>query len=172
MCNDATRSTRLSVCWSITSFAREADASRADAELARARVNLARARQQEKISRAALADILGLTGYVGGSSRELSPGATSRRISPGHATRQQSDRGGAARAVEETQAQVHVLDRSYYPKFYLQSSVYGRGSGWDPAGKIRGGTAGLGPGPFELGGWLDRDVSSIRHLLDSVSKGD
>src|SRR6266403_4926939 len=32
-----------------------ADASRADAELARARVNLARARQQEKISRAALA---------------------------------------------------------------------------------------------------------------------
>src|SRR6266404_8490054 len=37
-----------------------ADASRADAELARARVNLARAQQQEKISRAALADILGL----------------------------------------------------------------------------------------------------------------
>jgi outer membrane protein TolC len=37
-----------------------ADASRADAELARARVNLARARQQEQISRAALADILGL----------------------------------------------------------------------------------------------------------------
>jgi outer membrane protein TolC len=37
-----------------------ADSSRADAELARARVNLARAQQQEKISRAALADILGL----------------------------------------------------------------------------------------------------------------
>ena len=37
-----------------------ADASRADAELARARVNLARSQQQEKISRAALADILGL----------------------------------------------------------------------------------------------------------------
>jgi len=38
-----------------------ADASRADAELARARVNLARARQQEKVSIAALADILGLS---------------------------------------------------------------------------------------------------------------
>src|SRR5258707_7404175 len=37
-----------------------ADASRAGAELARARVNLARAQQQEKISRAALADILGM----------------------------------------------------------------------------------------------------------------
>jgi outer membrane protein TolC len=38
-----------------------ADASRADAELARARVNLGRAQQKEKISRAALADILGLS---------------------------------------------------------------------------------------------------------------
>ena len=47
--------------------------------------------------------------------------------------------------VAEAQAQVHILDRSYYPKFYLQSSVYGRGSGLDPAGKFEGGTAGLGP---------------------------
>jgi outer membrane protein TolC len=46
--------------------------------------------------------------------------------------------------VEEAQAQIHILERSYYPKFYLQSSVYGRGSGWDPAGKFEGGTAGLG----------------------------
>src|SRR5713226_1542463 len=37
-----------------------ADASRADAELARARVNLARAQEQEQISKAALADILGM----------------------------------------------------------------------------------------------------------------
>src|SRR5467141_1098066 len=37
-----------------------ADASRADAELARAKVNLARAEQQEQISKAALADILGI----------------------------------------------------------------------------------------------------------------
>jgi outer membrane protein TolC len=37
-----------------------ADASRADADLARARVNLARAQQQDAISRAFLADILGI----------------------------------------------------------------------------------------------------------------
>src|ERR1700686_3158723 len=43
-----------------------ADGSRADAELARARVNLARAQQQEKISKAALADILGLPEVSGG----------------------------------------------------------------------------------------------------------
>src|SRR5216684_6538915 len=55
-----------------------ADASRADAELARARVNLARAQQQEKISRAALADILGLpdasVAVVEGSLLEPPPG--------------------------------------------------------------------------------------------------
>ena len=122
-----------------------ADASRADAELARAKVNLARARQQEKISRAALADILGLPdtslevreGSLLGPPPDGSPLATPLANNP--VAEVQHAR------VEEAQAQVHVLDRSYYPKFYLQSSVYGRGSGWDPAGKFEGGTAGLGP---------------------------
>src|SRR5207302_5230611 len=41
-----------------------ADASRADAELARARVNLARAQQQAAISRAQLADLLGIADQV------------------------------------------------------------------------------------------------------------
>src|SRR5207245_2112389 len=48
-----------------------ADASRADAELARARVNLARAQQQEQISKAALADILG----IADTSVEVSAGS-------------------------------------------------------------------------------------------------
>src|SRR5258707_12121846 len=123
-----------------------ADASRADAELARGKVNLARARQQEKISRAALADILGLPdtslevreGSLLGPPSDGSPLATPIANNP--VAEVQHAR------VEEAQAQVHVLDRSYYPKFYLQSSVYGRGSGWDPAGNFEGGTAGLGPG--------------------------
>ena len=122
-----------------------ADASRADAEFARARVNLARARQQEKISRAALADILGLSdasvevregsllGPPPGGSPQTTPLASNPLAEVQHAR------------VEEAQAQVHILDRSYYPKFYLQSSVYGRGSGLDSAGRFEGGTAGLGP---------------------------
>jgi outer membrane protein len=122
-----------------------ADASRADAELARARVNLARAQQQEKISVAALTDILGLPdtsvevqesslpGVPPDGSPEAMP-ITSNPIAEVQHAR-----------VEEAQAQVHVLDRSYYPKFYFQSSVYGRGSGWDPAGNFEGGTTGLGP---------------------------
>ena len=122
-----------------------ADGSRADAEFARAKVNLARARQQEKISRAALADILGLPdpwvevseGPVLGPPPDGTPQTTALMNNP-TAQLQQA-------RVKEAQAQVHILDRSYYPKFYLQSSVYGRGSGWNPAGKFEGGTAGLGP---------------------------
>jgi outer membrane protein len=122
-----------------------ADASRADAELARARVNLARAQQQEKISRAALADILGLPdtsvevseGSLLGPTPDESPQAVPLSNNP--IAEVQHAR------VEEAQVQVHILNRSYYPKFYLQSDVYGRGSGWDPTGKLEGGTAGLVP---------------------------
>jgi len=122
-----------------------ADGSRADAELARARVNLARARQQENISKAALADILGLPdtslevseGPLLGPPPQESPQTTPVTNNP--AAEVQRAR------VKEAEAQVHVLDRSYYPKFYLQSSVYGRGSGWDPAGKFEGAASGLGP---------------------------
>jgi outer membrane protein len=121
-----------------------ADASRADAELARARVNLARARQQEQISRAVLADILGMPDTsveVRGSSLLGPPPDGSPLTTP--ITHNPIAEVQHAR-VDEAQTQVRILDRSYYPKFYLQSSVYGRGSGWDPAGKFEGGTAGLG----------------------------
>jgi outer membrane protein len=121
-----------------------ADASRADAELARARVNLARAQQQDKVSRALLADILGLPD----ASIEVQEGALLQPApdgSPQNTPVTNNPTAGVQRArVEEARAQVHILDRSYYPKFYLQSSIYGRGSGWDPAGKFEGGTAGLG----------------------------
>jgi outer membrane protein len=122
-----------------------ADSSRADAEFARARVNLARAQQQEKISKAALVDILGWPdgslevseGPLLGPPPDAYPQTTALANNP-TAELQQA-------RVKEAQAQVHILDRSYYPKFYLQSSVYGRGSGWDPSGKFEGAASGLGP---------------------------
>jgi outer membrane protein len=122
-----------------------ADASRADAELARARVNLARAQQQEKISRASLADILGLpdTSVEVQEAPLLGPipdGSPQSTALPNNPIAQVQH----AR-VKEAQSEVHILDRSYYPKFYLQSSVYGRGSGWDPSGNFEGATKGLGP---------------------------
>src|SRR5438477_3319430 len=122
-----------------------ADASRADSELARARVNLARAQQQEAISRAQLADILGIadaTVEVRESTLLGAPPAAApppTPISANPAAEVQRAR------VQESQSLVHALDRSYYPKLYLQSVVMGRGSGVDATGKFLGGNEGLGP---------------------------
>jgi len=122
-----------------------ADASRADAEWARAKVNLARARQQEQVSRAILADILGMpdtsvevrADSLREPPRDTAPQTTTVAAHPGAEAEH-------AR-VAQAQAEVHALDRAYYPKIYLQSSVYGRGSGLDPAGNFLGGSNGLGP---------------------------
>jgi outer membrane protein len=122
-----------------------ADGSRADAELARARVNLARAQQQEATSHAQLADILGIAdqavevreSVLVGAPPASAPAAASVALNP-FAQVQHA-------RVEEEQSLVHALDRSYYPKLYLQSVVMGRGSGVDPTGKFLGGTEGLGP---------------------------
>ena len=122
-----------------------ANASRADAELARARVNLARAEQQAAISRAQLADILGIADQVVevresvlvGAPPASAPAAASVALNP-FAQVQHA-------RVQEEQSLVHALDRSYYPKLYLQSVVMGRGSGVDATGKFLGGTEGLGP---------------------------
>jgi outer membrane protein TolC len=127
-----------------------ADASRADAELARARVNLARAEQQEATSRAALADILGIADApveVQGKVLLDTPPLASINTSPISANPAAEVQHAR---VDESLSQIHVLDRSYYPKIYLQSSVYGRGSGIDPAGKFLGGAQGLGP---DRGNW-------------------
>jgi outer membrane protein len=122
-----------------------ADASRADAERARARVNLARAEQQAAISRAQLVDILGIADQVVevresvlvGAPPAAAPATASVALNP-FAQVQHA-------RVQEEQSLVHALDRSYYPKLYLQSVVMGRGSGVDPTGKFLGGTEGLGP---------------------------
>jgi outer membrane protein len=122
-----------------------ADGSRADAELARARVNLARAQQQAATSRAQLADILGIADQVVEVRESVlvsapptsAPTATSLALNP-FAQAQHA-------RIQEEQSLVRALDRSYYPKLYLQSVVMGRGSGVDPTGKFLGGTEGLGP---------------------------
>ena len=122
-----------------------ADASRADAELARARVNLARAQGQVGTSRAAFANILGIADQTVEVRESVllaappagAPPATS--VSGNPAAEAQHAR------VQESQFLVHAFDRSYYPKFYLQSVVMGRGSGVDPTGKFLGGSEGLGP---------------------------
>jgi len=122
-----------------------ADASRADAELARARVNLARAQQQAATSRAQLADILGIADAVV-EVRESTLLGTPPASAPPTPTISANPFAQVQHArVQEEQSLVHALDRSYYPKLYLQSVAMGRGSGVDPTGQFLGGSEGLGP---------------------------
>lgn len=121
-----------------------ADASRADAELARARANLARAQQQQETSRAALANILG----IADARVEVREGSLAQKPTenvPAIPSLSTHPLAGAQQArVEEFRSQVRLLDRTYYPKFDLQSALYGRGTGANTDGTFQGGTNGLG----------------------------
>jgi outer membrane protein TolC len=47
--------------------------------------------------------------------------------------------------IEQAQAQLRALERSYFPRFYLQGSAYARGTGAEVNGRILGGFNGLAP---------------------------
>ena len=124
------------------------EGSRADAELAAARTQLLRAQEAEENSRIALAEALG----VAGQSVQVDPGpiATGLPAPPnstqsGQALTNHPLAELAMSAVDEFQARERALQRSYFPSFYLQSSVAGRGSGVQPNGTILGGPNGLAP---------------------------
>jgi outer membrane protein len=121
-----------------------ADASRADAELARAQVLLIQAEQAEAVSRAALAEVLG----IAGSNPQIDAGSllsTPPKSSPTAPPLSTHPFATAEQArVDQIEAQEHVLDRSYYPRFDLQSTIYGRGSGANTDGTIQTGANGLG----------------------------
>jgi outer membrane protein TolC len=121
-----------------------ADASRADAELALARTQLIQAERAEAVSRAALADLLVMPDKevkinaepVLGAAPDSNPG-TSRLTAHPLVTAEQA-------RVDQIREQEHILDRSYYPRFYWQSTVYGRGSGANTDGTVQTGSNGLG----------------------------
>ena len=120
-----------------------ADSSRADAELARAQVLLIQAQQIEAVSRATLAQILGIagseikieTGSLLTSPPDSSPASHSLSLHPIAAVEQAK--------IDEIKAREHILERSWYPRFNLQSTVFARGSGANGDGTTQTGAAGL-----------------------------
>ena len=124
------------------------EASRADAELAAARTQLLRAQRAEENSRIALAQALG----IAGQSVQVDPGPLAIALPPVPNTTQSREvltnhplAELAMSAVDQFRAREHALQRSYFPSFYLQSAVAGRGSGVRPDGTIVGGSNGLVP---------------------------
>lgn len=120
-----------------------ADASRADAELAAAKIQLIRSQQVERESEATLAELLGISGTkvtinVGSLLAPPSTSYTSQSALANHPAAQIANS-----TLFETEAREKVLSKSYYPRFNLQGSFSGRGSGANTDGTFGTGTDGL-----------------------------
>ncbi|QOY92097.1 TolC family protein [Paludibaculum fermentans] len=122
-----------------------ADQSRAEAEQAAARTQLIQAQQALDVARANLAQFTGgepaTTPLPGGSLLKLPPEADvpAMTISSNPAVAEQRA------AVEQAHAQLRALERSYFPRFYLQGAAYARGTGAEIDGTRLGGANGLAP---------------------------
>lgn len=122
-----------------------ADASRADAELAAARTQLIQAQQATEVVRATIAQ------FVGGQPSQIAIAAPNLLQLPPERTVPALDPAANPIAmeqnavIEQAQAQLRALERSYFPKFYLQGSAYARGTGAEVNGNILGGLNGLAP---------------------------
>jgi outer membrane protein len=122
-----------------------AEKSRAQAEEAAARTQLIQVEQAVEVARATLSQFIGgepsqvevATGGFAQSAPEQEPHSLNTASNP--VVSEQNA------AVEQAQAQLRKLERSYFPKFNLQASAYARGTGADVNGSRLGGANGLGP---------------------------
>jgi outer membrane protein len=121
-----------------------ADGSRIDAERAAAGTRLIQAQAALAIARTALARMLGVkSGPVGVDASRLFDRVPASSAGAQTATAHPLAQVHQA-AVDVAKAQEDVLARTDYPRIYLQSSVFARGSGANPNGQLDGGASGLG----------------------------
>jgi len=119
-----------------------AESSLARAEQGAAQAQLIRARQTVAESKAVLATLMGADTLTLATGRLLTlPDAplNNNTLDSNPIAKEQNA------AISEAQARVHVLDRSYYPKFALQGTTYARGTSALADGRLLGGVNGLGP---------------------------
>ena len=106
-----------------------ADASRADAELAAARTQLIQADEAAGVAQATVAQFVGVDAErISVSARALLEPPPQRTVAPFDAA-----------------ANPLALERSYFPRFYLQGAAYSRGTGAELDGRRLGGLNGLAP---------------------------
>jgi len=120
-----------------------ADASRADAELSAAKIQLIRAQQVQRENEATFAQLLGIAGNRLG----IDPSSLLREAPASDASSFSLTKHPAAVVAHsnlfEVQARENVLSKSYFPRFNLQGSFSGRGSGANPDGSFGTGSDGL-----------------------------
>lgn len=122
-----------------------ADGSRAQAELAAARTQLIQAQQAVEVARANLSQFVGLepAQIKISAARLLQLPPEQTEVPLDTASNPLSMEQNAA--VEQLKTQLRILERSYFPRFYLQGSAYARGTGAEVNGTNLGGLNGLAP---------------------------
>jgi outer membrane protein TolC len=143
-----------------------ADASRADAELAAARTQWIQAQQAADVARATLSQFVGMEpGQIDLDVAGLLRSPPEQEVPVLDPAKNPLALEQTA-AVEETLARLRALERSYFPRFYLQGSAYARGSGAETNGKILGGLNGLAPTTqnYALGFTVTFPVSDLPSL--------
>lgn len=122
-----------------------ADASRADAELVRAKIQLYQSQQSERVTLDTLAALMGTAGSEitldSGRVLDLSPTGSLPDISASAhplARDQMAD-------LRQIQSEEKVLQRTDYPRIFMQGEVFGRGSEIPNNGAIIGNWNGLVP---------------------------
>jgi outer membrane protein TolC len=122
-----------------------ADRSRAEAELAAARTQFIQADSAVDVARATLAE------FVGGAPAQIAIAAPALTALPPEESAAPLNPAANPRIVEqaavidEARAELRVLQRTYFPRFYAQASAYSRGSGSSTNGDRLGGLNGLAP---------------------------
>jgi outer membrane protein len=122
-----------------------ADASRAKAELAAARTLRIQAQQAVEIARANVSQFVGLT------PAQISVAASKLVQLPPERAEAPLDTAANPIAVEQStvidqlKAQLKIMERSYFPRFFAQASTYSRGTGAETNGTNLGGVNGLAP---------------------------
>ena len=122
-----------------------AEQSRAEAEQAAAQTQVARAQQAVEVARAVLAQ------FVGGDARGITLVAPKLlQLPPGQTTPPLNTAANPIAieqnaTVEQAKAQLDILDKSYFPRFFAQGAAYARGTGARVDGTRLGGANGLAP---------------------------
>ena len=121
-----------------------AEASRADAERAAAQTRLSQARQTLTIAQSTLTRVLGVAqGGVTIAGDPLLARLPPMDIPPSTPSAHPLAQARQA-AIDQGRAFEDVLARTDYPRVFVQSSVFARGSGANPNGLFGGGLDGLG----------------------------
>jgi outer membrane protein len=142
-----------------------AEASRADAERAAAQTRLIQTRQAAALARLTLTRALGEMTSVDIDASDLVDRLPAGEIGDVPAASHPLAQAHQA-SIDAARAQEAVLARTDLPRVYLQSSVFARGSGAHPDGRLDGGADGLG---LQRANWAAGVQIVVPNLFDFSS---